>query len=145
MKAHYAFRCAEGHKWKALGREIVRNHAWCLLCANMDKIHAATPVQVKLKRLQGPLALRKGLRLNQKDFWSALGVTQSGGSRYERGQKISKPVATLLELVHVKKLDLKKIEAGDMVFISYLKAHEPDLYATLTKAVSKNRKSGKQR
>lgn len=158
LKAHYVFRCAEGHEWKAPGREIVRNSAWCLLCANIDKIRAATrqrppkqaqatvpkrknrppkisPAQAKSKRLQYPLALRKGLKLNQQDFWAALGVSQSGGSRYERGRKIPKPVATLLELVHVKKLKLKEIEVGDIEIINYLKAHEPDLFAKLKKAV----------
>jgi len=156
MRAHYVFCCAEGREWKALGSEIVRNHAWCLLCANMDKIHAATrlrppkqawatapeqkncpPAQAKSKRLQGPLVLRKGLKLNQQGFWSELGVTQSGGSCYERGRKIPQPVATLLELVRVKKLKLKKIEAGGMGIISYLKTYESDVYATLTKAVSR--------
>jgi len=36
--------------------------------------------------------------LNQKDFWSRYGVTQSGGSRYESGRNIPKPLAILLWL-----------------------------------------------
>jgi DNA-binding transcriptional regulator YiaG len=36
--------------------------------------------------------------LNQKDFWSRYGVTQSGGSRYESGHNIPKPLAILLHL-----------------------------------------------
>ena len=36
--------------------------------------------------------------LNQKDFWKRYGVTQSGGSRYESGRNIPKPLAILLWL-----------------------------------------------
>lgn len=35
---------------------------------------------------------------NQRDFWSRYGVTQSGGSRYESGRNIPKPLAILLYL-----------------------------------------------
>lgn len=41
---------------------------------------------------------RKKLGLNQKDFWTRYGVTQSGGSRYESGRNIPKPLAILLWL-----------------------------------------------
>jgi DNA-binding transcriptional regulator YiaG len=41
---------------------------------------------------------RKKTNLNQKDFWSRYGVTQSGGSRYESGRNIPKPLAILLWL-----------------------------------------------
>ena len=30
--------------------------------------------------------IRRKLGLNQQQFWSTLGVTQSGGSRYENGR-----------------------------------------------------------
>lgn len=36
--------------------------------------------------------------VNQKDFWMRYGVTQSGGSRYESGRNIPKPLAILLWL-----------------------------------------------
>jgi DNA-binding transcriptional regulator YiaG len=36
--------------------------------------------------------------LNQSDFWSRYGVTQSGGSRYESGRNLPKPLAMLLWL-----------------------------------------------
>ena len=45
------------------------------------------------------VALRKKLNLNQSEFWSPLGVTQSGGSRYESGRDIPEPTRRLLELV----------------------------------------------
>lgn len=41
---------------------------------------------------------RKKEGLNQKDFWARYGVTQSGGSRYEAGRNIPKPLAILLWL-----------------------------------------------
>jgi DNA-binding transcriptional regulator YiaG len=41
---------------------------------------------------------RKKEGLNQKDFWAPYGVTQSGGSRYESGRNIPKPLAILLWL-----------------------------------------------
>lgn len=41
---------------------------------------------------------RKKEGLNQKDFWKRYGVTQSGGSRYESGRNIPKPLAILLWL-----------------------------------------------
>jgi len=41
---------------------------------------------------------RKKENLNQKDFWTRYGVTQSGGSRYESGRNIPKPLAILLWL-----------------------------------------------
>ena len=41
---------------------------------------------------------RQKANLNQKDFWKRFGVTQSGGSRYESGRNIPKPLAILLWL-----------------------------------------------
>lgn len=45
--------------------------------------------------------LRKDLDLNQADFWGPLGITQSGGSRYESGRKIPSPARKLIWAVHV--------------------------------------------
>ncbi|MFN3986800.1 MAG: helix-turn-helix domain-containing protein [Rhodocyclaceae bacterium] len=42
--------------------------------------------------------IRLALGMNQKHFWGALGVTQSGGSRYESGRSIPRPVRMLLDL-----------------------------------------------
>jgi Helix-turn-helix. len=38
--------------------------------------------------------------LNQSEFWSRVGVTQSGGSRYESGRNIPRPVQLLLQLTY---------------------------------------------
>lgn len=47
-----------------------------------------------------PKELRDKFGLNQGDFWAAIGVTQSGGSRYENGRKMPKPVRELVRLVY---------------------------------------------
>jgi DNA-binding transcriptional regulator YiaG len=41
---------------------------------------------------------RKKQNLNQTEFWTRFGVTQSGGSRYESGRNIPKSLAILLQL-----------------------------------------------
>lgn len=81
-----------------------------------------------------PLVLRKDLGLSQRAFWIPLGVTQSGGSRYEAGRRMLPPVSTLIELVYVKGLIPEQFEARDMAILRYLKQDQPDLYASLAKA-----------
>ncbi|WP_412479877.1 helix-turn-helix domain-containing protein [Azonexus sp. IMCC34839] len=43
---------------------------------------------------------RKSSGLNQSDFWGRIGVTQSGGSRYESGRAMPKPTQMLFQLVY---------------------------------------------
>lgn len=45
-------------------------------------------------------AIRQKLGLNQQQFWSPIGVTQSGGSRYETGRNIPKPVRLLIGIAY---------------------------------------------
>lgn len=52
--------------------------------------------------------LKEGL--NQQDFWKRYGVTQSGGSRYESGRNIPKPLAILLWLHRSGKVTDKDLE-----------------------------------
>lgn len=52
---------------------------------------------------------RKKKNLNQKDFWARYGVTQSGGSRYESGRNIPKPLAILLWLHRSGKISDKDL------------------------------------
>ncbi len=47
--------------------------------------------------------LRSKLGLNQSEFWSRISVTQSGGSRYESGRNLPKPVQLLLHLAYAPK------------------------------------------
>ena len=55
----------------------------------------------KLKKVD-TRKLRQGLGLNQAEFWERLEVTQSGGSRYENGRAMPRPVRRLLGLVYLK-------------------------------------------
>ncbi len=81
-----------------------------------------------------PREIRRKLGLNQQQFWSTIGVTQSGGSRYESGRNMPKPVRELLRLVHVEQVDIKAIKREDWEVIEYLKSQEPDLFKTLKKS-----------
>ena len=45
--------------------------------------------------------IREHRGLSQVDFWYPLGVTQSGGSRYENGRSMSRPVEILLGIVYL--------------------------------------------
>ena len=50
--------------------------------------------------------LRTKLRLNQTEFWNRLGVTQSGGSRYESGRPVPKSTAILAHMVYIKGMEI---------------------------------------
>ena len=86
-------------------------------------------------RVLNPREIRRRLGLNQEQFWTQIGVTQSGGSRYESGREMPKPVRELLRLVHVEQIDLSQVKRVDFEIISYLKTSHPDLYRTLRRAV----------
>lgn len=86
------------------------------------------------EKIPNPRDIRRKLGLNQSDFWSKVGVTQSGGSRYESGRNMPKPVRELVRLVHVEHVDLTKIRKDDLVVAEMLKARNPDLYKSLKKA-----------
>ena len=75
--------------------------------------------------------IRRSTGMNQLEFWSKLGVTQSGGSRYESGRNMPKPVRELLRLVHVGRIDLSSINAEDLAVAAQLKKRDPELYAAL--------------
>jgi transcriptional regulator with XRE-family HTH domain len=84
--------------------------------------------------------IRRKLGLNQQQFWSTLGVTQSGGSRYESGRNMPKPVRELLRLVHVEQIDLKAIKREDWEVVEYLKVQEPELFKSLKKSARSHAK-----
>jgi DNA-binding transcriptional regulator YiaG len=54
-------------------------------------------------------AMRRAAGLNQLAFWGPLGVTQSGGSRYESGRGLPPPVALLLWLRQAGRLTSKDL------------------------------------
>jgi DNA-binding transcriptional regulator YiaG len=86
-------------------------------------------------KIANPREIRRKLGLNQQEFWTQIGVTQSGGSRYESGRSMPKPVRELLRLVHIEQIDLANVKKEDFEIIEYLKAEHPDLYKSLKKAV----------
>ena len=84
--------------------------------------------------------IRRKLGLNQQQFWTKIGVTQSGGSRYESGRNMPKPVKELLRLVHVEQIDLNKIKREDVEIVELLKSKHSDMYKELKKTVKANKK-----
>jgi transcriptional regulator with XRE-family HTH domain len=95
-----------------------------------------------LDRVLNPREIRRRLGMNQEQFWTQIGVTQSGGSRYESGREMPRPVKELLRLVHVEQLDLSQVKRVDFEIISYLKDSHPDLYRTLRRAVKSRHRHG---
>jgi transcriptional regulator with XRE-family HTH domain len=75
-----------------------------------------------------PRHLRQRLGLNQQEFWSAVGVTQSGGSRYETGRNMPKPVRELVRLVHIEGIDLARARGEHFVIADHLRSTNPVLY-----------------
>jgi transcriptional regulator with XRE-family HTH domain len=95
-----------------------------------------------LERVLNPREIRRRLGLNQEQFWTQIGVTQSGGSRYESGREMPKPVRELLRLVHVEQVDLSQVKRIDFEVIAYLRESHPDLYRTLRRAVKSRHRQG---
>ncbi len=89
-----------------------------------------------------PRDIRRKLGLNQQQFWSKIGVTQSGGSRYESGRNMPRPVREMLRLVHVEQIDIQRNKRDDVDIVDYLKSEDPDLYKTLKKAAKAKKKTG---
>ncbi len=84
-------------------------------------------------RVLNPREIRRRLGMNQEQFWTQIGVTQSGGSRYESGRTMPKPVRELLRLVHIEGIELSKARGEDFEVVSYLKQANPRLYRNLRK------------
>ncbi|WP_157314634.1 DNA-binding transcriptional regulator [Chitinibacter sp. GC72] len=83
-----------------------------------------------------PKLIRKKLGLNQQEFWSQIGVTQSGGSRYESGRNMPKPVQELLRVVHVEGIDLATLKREEIRALDYLREQQPQMLAELIKKAS---------
>lgn len=78
--------------------------------------------------------LREFSGLTQAEFWSKVGVTQSGGSRYEaHARRLPKPVQHLLRLIYIEKVDLSRVKREDIELIEYLRTEDSDLYERLRK------------
>ena len=81
--------------------------------------------------------IRKKLGLNQIEFWGQVGVTQSGGSRYEAGRTMPKPVRELVRLVHIEQVDITKLNKIDVLISEKLKEKHPEIYDVLKAEVAK--------
>lgn len=71
--------------------------------------------------------LREKAGLSQKSFWNPLGLTQSGGCRYENGAPIPKPVRTLVFMAHVAGLSIDASSpegAQSLIRLAHLQASE---------------------
>ena len=84
-----------------------------------------------------PRDIRQRLGLNQQEFWGKVGVTQSGGSRYESGRAMPKLVRELVRLVHVEGIDLACATGSDFRIANHLRTTNPALYRRLMHAVRK--------
>ena len=89
-----------------------------------------------------PREIRRGLGMNQQDFWTRIGVTQSGGSRYESGRAMPKPVRELLRLVHIERIDLARVRKEDFEVLEHLKYSEPQLFQQLRRSIRSKRTRG---
>lgn len=98
----------------------------------------------RAQRISNPRAIRQRLGMNQQDFWGQIGVTQSGGSRYESGREMPKPVRELLRLVHVDRLNLRNITRNDLMVLSYLKKAQPALFKRLKASATQHAGHGQR-
>ena len=98
-------------------------------------------------RTSNPGDIRRKLGLNQSEFWGKIGVTQSGGSRYESGRNMPRPVRELLRLVHIEGIDLAKAKGEDLAIAEQLKRSNARLYERMRSAVREQsgRRQGRTR
>ncbi len=95
------------------------------------------------KSASDPREIRRKRGMNQQEFWPQIGVTQSGGSRYESGRRMPTPVRELLRIVHVEGIPLHQVRGDDHRLIQHLKKSRPLLYRELKASVSRESKNGK--
>lgn len=89
-----------------------------------------------------PREIRRKLGLNQQQFWSKIGVTQSGETTLdESGRNMPRPVRELLRLVHVEQIDIQRVKREDMDVIDYLKSEDSELFKTLKKSARSKKKA----
>jgi DNA-binding transcriptional regulator YiaG len=93
---------------------------------------ATTPLKGALS--QPPKELRNKLGLTQGEFWAPVGVSQSGGSRYETGRKLPTSISTLLHLVHIEGIDLSKLKGAHALVGRYLSETDTKAFEQLLKA-----------
>lgn len=70
---------------------------------------AKKPLPLKFKSSEEIRDWRRKHKMNQAEFWSRVGVTQSGGSRYETGRNVPKSVQILLTVTYGTDKQLEKM------------------------------------
>lgn len=83
-------------------------------------------------------ALRCNTGMNQLNFWKQVGVTQSAGSRYERGCFVPEPVLMLIDLVYVRGIRLENLEAINVTIGAILREEYNQFYKELGKNLKIN-------
>ena len=82
-----------------------------------------------------PKELRNQLGLTQSEFWAPVGVSQSGGSRYESGRKLPPAISALLHLVHIEGLNVTDIRGDDTRAGKALREADASRYENLIKTL----------
>ena len=82
-------------------------------------------------KIPNPRSIRDKLGINQTEFWAAIGITQSGGSRYESGRSMPRPVRELLRLVYLENVDLGQISGNDARVGAALRKDDSARYKSL--------------
>ena len=71
--------------------------------------------------------IRQKLGLNQSQFWTPLGVTQSGGSRYENDRNVPAPVESLATIAYGTNAQFfKEVQRLRPNFLKDLAKYKPD-------------------
>lgn len=90
-----------------------------------------------------PRDLRLSLGLNQSEFWEKLGITQSGGSRYESGERrIPLSLSQIIQIIYVEHIDLNDVSRDTIEICKFLKDEQPELHASLLKKAKHKIKYG---
>ena len=86
-------------------------------------------------KIPDPRAIRERLGLNQTEFWAKVGITQSGGSRYESGRSLPRAVRELVRLVYLRHVPLAMANGTDLRIAAALRERNPELYKELAATV----------
>ena len=74
-------------------------------------------------------AIRQKRSMNQSQFWQPLGVTQSGGSRYESDRNLPKPVESLVTIAYGTPAQLfKELQRLRPDFVKDLAKYKPEAF-----------------
>ena len=69
--------------------------------------------------------LRRKMDISQSEFWSRIGVTQSGGSRYETMRKVPNTTQTVIDLTYgPANVALEKLAALRGITVAELLANQ---------------------